>query len=165
MPKRHPEFERLILPHLDAAYNVARWLAGDPVAADDIVQEAMLRALRYHQGLRGDAKPWLLRIVRNVFYARLDARRRAGEVPLDGIGPDRLPGATGTPETDLDQSQRSQALDRAISGLPEELRECLILRELEEMTYKEIAEIVEVPIGTVMSRLFRARQLITGAAL
>jgi RNA polymerase sigma-70 factor (ECF subfamily) len=164
VPKKDLEFERLILPHLDAAYNVARWLAADAAAADDIVQEAMLRALRFHQGLRGDAKPWLLRIVRNVFYARVEARRQAREVPLDGLDPDGVPHEPRNPETYLDQTERSQALNTALAALPEDLRECLVLRELEEMTYKEIADIVGVPIGTVMSRLFRARQLMMGAA-
>ena len=167
MPQQASEFERLVLPHLDAAYNVARWLARDAAAADDIVQEAMLRALRFHTGLRGDAKPWLLQIVRNVAYARTGSRRRAAEIPLDDAHPDGPHAQADTaddPEAALHRRERYHALDRALAALPHELRECVVLRELEDMSYKEIAQIAGVPIGTVMSRLFRARQLLLGAA-
>lgn len=166
----HPPsaFELLVLPHLDAAYNLARWLARDAAAADDIVQEAMLRALRFHSGLRGDAKPWLLQIVRNVAYARTASRRGAAEVPLDdaakGTWPDGPVDPADDPEAALHRRERCHALDQALAALPDELRECLVLRELEDMNYKEIAQIVGIPIGTVMSRLFRARQLLLGAA-
>ena len=160
----HEEFERRVLPHLDAAYNLARWLMRDPAAAEDVVQEAMVRALRFHAGLRGDARPWLLQIVRNVAYAAIAARRSAAEVPL----PDRdtaLPPDPGeTPEAALTRAEGTARLDTALAALPAELRECLVLRELEEMSYKEIAEVVGVPIGTVMSRLFRARRELLGAA-
>ena len=159
MPPHVSEFERLVLPHLDAAYNLARWLAGDGASADDVVQEAMLRALRFHAGLRGNAKPWLLQIVRNVAYARTASRRRAAEIPL----PEEAADHADDPEAALGRRERCQSLDAALAALPDELRECLVLRELEEMSYKEIAQITGVPIGTVMSRLFRARQLLIGA--
>jgi RNA polymerase sigma-70 factor (ECF subfamily) len=167
VPDRASAFERLVLPHLDAAYNLARWLAPDAAAADDIVQEAMLRALRFHAGLRGEAKPWLLQIVRNVAYARGVSRRRAGEVALDDSGSGGAASQADPaddPEAALERRERCLALDQALAALPDELRECVVLRELEEMSYKEIAQITLVPIGTVMSRLFRARQLLMGGA-
>jgi RNA polymerase sigma-70 factor (ECF subfamily) len=150
------EFERRVLPHLDAAYNLARWLVREPAAAEDVVQEALLRALRFYPGLRGEPKPWLLQIVRNVAYAGSATRRRAAEVPLD----DRLdpPDPGVGPELALARAQDAERLDRALAALPTELRECLVLRELEEMSYKEIALVTSVPIGTVMSRLWRARR-------
>lgn len=158
---RHPpsEFELRVLPHLDAAYNLARWLVRDRAAAEDVVQEAMLRALRFHAGRRGEARPWLLQIVRNVAYATLAARQ--AEMPL----PDSRaaePTDPGDPETILGDQQDRQRLDRALAALPLELRECLVLRELEELSYREIAEVTGVPIGTVMSRLWRARQQLLG---
>ena len=165
MPHQATAFETLVLPHLDAACNLARWLALDPAAADDIVQEAMLRALRFHAGLRGDAKPWLLRIVRNVAYARAASRRRAAETPFDDAHPEGWTDGALNPEAALDKRERCHALDRALAALPDDLRECLVLKELEGMSYKEIAHIAGVPIGTVMSRLFRARQLLLGVAL
>jgi RNA polymerase sigma-70 factor (ECF subfamily) len=153
------EFERRILPHLDAAYNLARWLVRDPASAEDIVQEAMLRALRYHAGLRGEAKPWLLQIVRNVAYAALAGRRKAAEVPFDDDMPEPSDPADD-PEVALTRQQDRTRLDRALAALPDELRECLVLRELEDLSYKEIAQVTGVAIGTVMSRLWRARRAI-----
>jgi RNA polymerase sigma-70 factor (ECF subfamily) len=152
------EFERRVLPHLDAAYNLARWLVRDPASAEDVVQEAMLRALRYHAGLRGDAKPWLLQIVRNVAYAGIAARRKAAEMPLDENAASAPADTAGDPEMALARQQQRRHLDDALAALPDELRECLVLRELEEMSYKEIAQVTGVAIGTVMSRLWRARR-------
>ena len=157
MAQEPSEFERRILPHLDAAYNLARWLVRDPASAEDIVQEAMLRALRYHAGLRGEAKPWLLQIVRNVAYAALAGRRKAAEVPLDDDMPEPSDPADD-PEAALNRQQDQTRLDRALAALPDELRECLVLRELEDLSYKEIAQVTGVAIGTVMSRLWRARR-------
>nr|WP_321984144.1 sigma-70 family RNA polymerase sigma factor [uncultured Lichenicoccus sp.] len=168
MPLQPVPFEQLVLPHLDSAYNLARWLAGSAVSADDIVQEALLRALQYQDSLRGEPKPWLLRIVRNVAYAMMTANRRGADVSLDDVpyaGKFDCIDQSDTPEMALHSREQSQALDRAVAALPDELRECLILRELEDMTYKEIAHVTGVPIGTVMSRLFRARRLMLGAAL
>jgi RNA polymerase sigma-70 factor (ECF subfamily) len=161
------EFERRVLPHLDAAYNLARWLVRDPAAAEDVVQEAMLRALRYHAGLRGEAKPWLLQIVRNVAYAAIAARRKAAEVPFDGsdtVCPTDPVDPSADPEAALARHQDLHHLNRALAALPEELRECLVLRELEELSYKEIAQVTGIAIGTVMSRLWRARKALLEAA-
>jgi len=165
--KLHSEFERVVLPHLDAAYNLARWLVRDPVAAEDTVQEAMLRALQYHAGLRGDAKPWLLQIVRNVAYAVLAARSQAAKQMSDCDDPawSSDPADTAdTPEAALARDENRHHLDRSLAALPAELRECLVLREFEELTYKEIAQVTGVAIGTVMSRLWRARQALMAMA-
>ena len=158
------EFERQVLPHLNAAYNLARWLVRDPGTAEDVVQEAMLRALRYHAGLRGDAKPWLLQIVRNVAYGMIATRRRAAEAPLDGDDRPDQPDPADDPEAALARRQDRHHLDEALAALPDDLRECLVLRELEELSYKEIAQVTGVAIGTVMSRLWRARQALMVAA-
>ena len=154
-------FEQAILPHLDAAYNLARWLVRDPAAAEDIVQDAVLRALQYFASFRGgDGRAWLLQIVRNTAWSTLRARRAGTEVPLgedDGPGmdvPDPAPG----PEATLARRQDLARLEAALAALPVELRECLVLCELEQLSYKDIARITQVPIGTVMSRLWRARR-------
>ncbi len=156
------EFERQVLPHLDAAYNLARWLVREPAVADDVVQEAFLRALRYHAGLRGEAKPWLLRIVRNVAYGTLTARRTAAETSVvleDENGP---VDPASDPEAALERKQALDCLDGRLAALPAEFRECLVLRELEALSYREIAEVTGVAIGTVMSRLWRARRALVG---
>jgi RNA polymerase sigma-70 factor (ECF subfamily) len=164
-----PGFEQVALPHLDAAYNLARWLVRDPVLAEDVVQDAMLRALTYFRSFRGgSARAWLLQIVRNTAFTRLAELRGASvrEVTLD-TGPDSValavPDPGEGPEAELAGRQATQALHRALAALPPDLRECLVLRELEECSYKEIARIVGVPIGTVMSRLWRARQALMQA--
>ncbi|MCK8784558.1 sigma-70 family RNA polymerase sigma factor [Roseomonas sp. NAR14] len=173
MPPTASEFERDVLPHLDAAYNLARWLVRDPAVAEDVVQEALLRALRYQDGRRGAVRPWLLRIVRNAAYAAIGARRRLAEVPLEGeavAAPpappfgDALGDAPGDPEAAFARRQALERLDGALAALPEELRECLVLRELEELSYREIAQVTGVAIGTVMSRLWRARRALLAAA-
>ena len=160
-----PTFEQAILPHLDAAYNLARWLARDPSTAEDIVQDAVLRGLRHFATFRGeDGRAWLLQIVRNTAYTTLKARRpdvSLDSVPRDddgaGVGLD-VPDPGPNPEAALAQRQALARLDAALAALPIELRECLVLCELEQLSYKEIARITQVPIGTVMSRLWRARQ-------
>ncbi|MBV9653145.1 MAG: sigma-70 family RNA polymerase sigma factor [Acetobacteraceae bacterium] len=161
------EFERVVLPHLDAAHNLARWLVADATLAEDIVQDAALRAFSYFSSYRGgDAKAWLLRIVRNLAYTALDARRRAGTTSLDdgttADGEDhpamQVPDAADDPEASLARREGFARLDRALATLPADLRECLVLRELEELSYKEVAQVTGVPVGTVMSRLWRARQ-------
>ncbi len=164
LPHEPSEFERRVLPHLDAAYNLARWLVRDPAAAEDVVQEAMLRALRYHAGLRGEAKPWLLQIVRNVAYAAIATRRKAAEVPFDGDDTVHPVDPSADPEAALARHQDLHHLDLALAALPAELRECLVLRELEELSYKEIAQVTGIAIGTVMSRLWRARRALLEAA-
>ena len=160
MDNRRQRFEAQALPHLDAAYNLARWLARSPGDADDIVQEAMLRAWRAFDGVRGgDIKPWLLTIVRNCWRTvGADTRRRAHS-PLPQ-GDNVLVSAEADPETSAAAASERRKLNEAVALLPDEFRETLILREIEDMSYREIAELTGVPIGTVMSRLARARALL-----
>lgn len=151
------------MTHLDAANNLARWLTRDAAAADDVVQDAMLRAYRAFDGFRGeDAKPWLLAIVRNCYRTALDQNRRRAQVPLpdaDNKGPEIVADAPD-PEKSAISSNLSRKLDELIATLPVEFRETLILREMEDLSYREIAEVTAAPIGTVMSRLARARALL-----
>ncbi|HTQ13036.1 MAG TPA: sigma-70 family RNA polymerase sigma factor [Rhizomicrobium sp.] len=160
MDERRRRFEAQALPHLDAAYNLARWLA--PAHADDIVQDAMLRAFRSFDGFRGaDARPWLFAIVRNCARDHAGRARGRAQVPLpgeeDGAAlPDPAPG----PEQQAAGASERRRLDAAIAALPEEFRTVLILRELEELSYREIALALDVPVGTVMSRLSRARAML-----
>ena len=164
---RHGDFARVMLPHLDAAYNLARWLVRDPSIAEDVVQDAYERACKYFAAFRGgSARAWLLQIVRNAAYSALTAQRRRMEVSLsggtraddeDGVDMD-IPDSRPGPEATLAQRQNLAALDEVLNALPIAWRECLILREVESLSYKEIARIMDVPIGTVMSRLARARQ-------
>jgi RNA polymerase sigma-70 factor (ECF subfamily) len=165
------DFEQVVLPHLDAAYNLARWLVRDPSLAEDVVQDAVVRAWKYFGSFRGETgRPWLLQIVRNTAYSSLKAQRREMEVSLSGTGnledegfdielPDPRPG----PEATLAHRQGIAALDAALNALPAALRECLVLREIEQLSYKQIARIAGVPIGTVMSRLARAREALRSA--
>ena len=163
-PPEAASFERDVLPHLDAAHNLARWLVGDASLAQDVVQDAVMRAFGYFATYRGgDPRAWLLRIVRNVAYGALAARKRAGTVSLDGAGPDagdahpalQVADPAHDPEAALGHCEGLGQLEQALAALPAELRECLVLRELEELSYKEIGDVVGAPIGTVMSRLWR----------
>jgi RNA polymerase sigma-70 factor (ECF subfamily) len=147
-------FEQMVLPHLDAAYNLARWLTRNDHDADDVVQEAMLRAFRHFDSLRGDARPWLLAVVRNACFSWLQANRPADVEPLDDVADDSLPG----PEAAVARSVDRRLLNEAIAALPVQFREVLVLRELEDLAYRDIARIAGIPIGTVMSRLARARR-------
>lgn len=155
---RADRFRDMMLPHMDAAYNFARYLARDPVAAEDIVQDAFLRAFRAFDSWRGEAaKAWLLAIVRNAFVDWVKANRRelvTADIEDVNIDPD-------TPESLLLQARDVAMLRTTVERLPEPFREALVLRELEELSYKEIALITAVPIGTVMSRLARARQMLS----
>ena len=162
---RTRQFEAAALPHLNTAYNLARWLLRDEHNAQDAVQEAYLRAFRYFDGFRGgDARPWLLAIVRKTCFTWL-ARNHPAEV-RGGYDEDQDCAPAWDAPTPLDPE--AQALDKAtrdsvnqaIAELPLPFREALVLRELEELSYKEIAAIVGAPIGTVMSRLSRARALL-----
>jgi len=165
-------FEAAVLPHLDAGYNLARWLCRDSDLAQDIVQEATLRAFRFFASHRGgDARPWYLRIVRNTFISG-HARDGSGTVILMSVleGEDggslleQVASPDDDPETALARLQDRGMMDRLIERLPVDYREVIVLRELEELSYKEIAEVAQIPIGTVMSRLARARrQLIAWA--
>jgi RNA polymerase sigma-70 factor (ECF subfamily) len=151
------QFDRLVMPHLDAAYNLARWLAGNDQDAEDIAQEACMRAFRFVGGCRNsDGRAWLLTIVRNTAYSWLKKNRAQPVVSIDdhelaGIEDQScVAGSFHSADTD--------ALRAALETLPLEFREALVLRELEGLSYKEIAEVAEVPVGTVMSRLARARR-------
>jgi RNA polymerase sigma factor (sigma-70 family) len=162
MDDRRGRFEAQVLPHLDAAYRYARWLSGSPGDADDVVQEALLRAYRGFDGLRNaDARAWLLTIVRNCHASAMKQRQRRGFVPLpDEHDPEegsRMIATTPGPETIAISQDEGRALARLLAGLPEPHREVLVLREIEELDYREIAAVTNVPIGTVMSRLARAR--------
>ena len=156
-------FERLVLPHADSAYNLARWLMRNDVDAEDVMQEALLRAYRYVDGFDGEnPRAWLLSIVRNAGFSWLKRNRPRDMVALgDDSESTVVPLWSSEPVADdllLERQADRALLDRLIEALPAEGREVLVLRELEEFSYKEIAEVIGVPIGTVMSRLARARQ-------
>ena len=157
---RHGDFEQVVLPHLDAAYNLARWLTRNDHDAQDVAQEAVLRAYRFFDGLRGEPRPWLLAIVRNSCFTWLAANRPAETVGLEDGAVDLLPSEEDGPEVQAARNFDRRMLNDAIAGLPAQFREVLILRELEDLSYKDIARIADVPIGTVMSRLARARRLL-----
>src|ERR1044072_5506601 len=159
-----PDFQELAATHLESAYNLARWLVRDPALADDVVQDAMLRALRYYHGFRGEnARAWLLQIVRNVALTRLKSDSATAATDSTGDAEPTEVAHDG-PETALMRRDDQRLLHELLTGLPVELRECLILREIEELSYKEIARIVDAPIGTVMSRLWRGRKVLVKAA-
>jgi RNA polymerase sigma-70 factor (ECF subfamily) len=150
-------FERAVLPHLDAAYNLARWLVRNDDDAEDLAQEAFLRAFKFFGGFHGgNSRAWLLTIVRNTCYTWLQ-QNRAHEV-LTLFDEELHSVQDANPETILLESVDRQMLRQALEELPVEFREVVILRELEGLSYKEIANIVDVPVGTVMSRLARARK-------
>lgn len=152
-------FEVLVLPHLGAAYNLARWTLRDPVAAEDVVQEASIRALRYFGGMRGEnPKAWFLAIVRRCCFDRLDEVRSRNDLLADEDRTDEIDEAG--PEHLAHLRDRADSLRAAIEALAPGYREVIILRELEDLSYKEIARIADIPIGTVMSRLARARSLL-----
>ena len=151
-------FEQVMLPHLGAAYNLARWLTRDEHEAEDIVQESYLRALRFFGGFRGsDGRAWLLTVVRNTCFSWMKTVRAHALPPFDEM--------TYSPECEaLEPSQlferqaNVEEVRSAVEQLPVEFREVLVLRELEGMSYKEIAAVIDIPMGTVMSRLTRARR-------
>jgi RNA polymerase sigma-70 factor (ECF subfamily) len=160
---RLARFEKSVLPHLDAAYNLARWLTRNDHDAQDVVQEAYLRAFRSFDGFRGDnARPWLLAIVRNTCYTWLKQHRRAEvEVPYD----DEMHGGEDSaldvnPEAILARRDDVRLVDEALQQLPVGYREVVVLRDIEDLSYKEIALVAGLPIGTVMSRLARGRRLL-----
>jgi RNA polymerase sigma-70 factor (ECF subfamily) len=162
-------FEQQALPHLDAAYSLAFWLMRDRADAEDVVQDAYIRALRGFDGFRGDAiRPWLLAIVRNVAWRALAVRRRAinNVIPIesayarageDDPGPMDIPSDEPSAEARLIEAGDRTLLTRALDAMTPLFREALVLREIEEMSYAEIAAVLGIPQGTVMSRLSRAR--------
>ncbi len=168
--ERAAAFEAAVLPHLDAAYTLARYLTRRGDAAEDIVQEAILRAYRSFESQRGDnVRAWLLAIVRNCF---LTWKAREGERPGDRSFNDEgelgsKAGLNGqdneTPESILIQQEVSSSIRSLVEGLPHLYREVLVLRDIEDMSYREIADVTGVPIGTVMSRLARARKIFAAA--
>jgi RNA polymerase sigma-70 factor, ECF subfamily len=170
-PLSNDTFEAAMLPHLDAAHNLARWLMRDAASAEDVLQEAMLRALTYFPSFKGvNSRGWLLQIVRNTAYASMSLNRGVDLVPLTNTRDEptdivaQLTSGDDDPETSLIKSQERERVRQMIAALPIELRETLVLRELEELSYKEIADVTHAPIGTVMSRLWRARRLLARAA-
>jgi len=159
MDDRRRRFEQFVLPHLDAATNHARWLARNNPEADDIVQDAMLRAFRSFDSFRGDnAKPWLLTIVRNCYRNAIGVSKRFTALPEHHA--ETAPDPTPDAESEILRRGEAADLAAALQALPVEFRETLILREMEEMRYRDIAAVTGVPIGTVMSRLARARALL-----
>jgi len=152
-------FEEIALPHLSAAYNLARWLVHNDQDAEDVVQEAYLRAFKYFGGYRGgEGRTWLLTIVRNTSYSWLQ-RNRAREL-TDSIDETEEEVAIdfSNPESQLLENIDARMVREALAELPVEFREVMVMRELEELSYKEIATVADLPIGTVMSRLARGRK-------
>ncbi len=162
MADKRARFEAQVLPHLEAAYRFAHWLSRSPGDADDVVQEAFLRAFRGFDSLRGtDVKAWLLAIVRNCHATAHRQQQRRAFVPLpeeyDAQDGHAMISSTPTPESASIGWDQERTLGKLMAELPEEHREVLVLREIEDMDYREIARIANIPIGTVMSRLARAR--------
>ncbi|MGO4158422.1 RNA polymerase sigma factor [Cupriavidus sp. YAF13] len=168
-------FDDLVLPHLDAAYNLARWLSGSPMEADDVVQEACLRAFCFFDSFRGDQpRAWLLAIVRNTWFTAWRKRHQPGQAEsadyddahFDGEPlPGWQDGHGDSPEQWLLRAEDIRLLHVALERLPLAFREVLVLRELEDLPYRDIATVADIPLGTVMSRLARARKLLAAAVL
>jgi len=155
----HGAFEEVVLPHLDAAFNYARWLTKSDADAEDVVQDAIVRALRFFSSLRNDdARAWLLTIVRNTWYARVSKVGHADQHAVFDDMKDERPDEQLNPEALMIQRQAVERVRRAIEELPVDFREVIVLRELEGLSYKEIAAVIAAPIGTVMSRLARGRE-------
>ncbi|HVH66845.1 MAG TPA: sigma-70 family RNA polymerase sigma factor [Gemmatimonadales bacterium] len=161
-PNELERFERMVLPHLDSAYTVARYLTRDDDDAQDVVQDAYLRALKYFSGFRGDdagsARAWLLAIVRNTAYTWRHRQRDAALATEFDEEHHSAAVAGEHPAAALDRTAARESLHQALDRLPSEFREVIVLRELEGLSYKEISDVAAVPVGTVMSRLSRARR-------
>lgn len=167
MTDKRTEFERLVMPHAAAAYNLARWMLRHAQDAEDVVQDSFLRAFRaFDQHASGNGRAWLLTIVRNVALTRIGRGRAHAKVVvlqdvLDGREQDAgvaLADPAPGPEAELSAKDDRQRVWRALAALPQTYREVIILREFDELSYQEIADVIGVPIGTVMSRLGRARE-------
>lgn len=156
-------FDTIVVPHLDAGYRLARWLMRNEHDAEDVVQEASLRALRYFRTFAGgDGRAWFLRIVRNTCYGW---RRHGDQAPTDSFDEEQHSSARpqSDPETLLLQTDDATLLARALGRLPDRFHRLLVLRELEGLSYRELSDVIGIPIGTVMSRLSRARQALRSA--
>jgi len=168
---KRERFDQILSMHLDAAYDLARWLTRDEPNAQDVVQEACLRAFKFLDGFRGgNARSWLLAIVRNTYYSWLEKHRsQALNVTLDEeyLDGDESALHNGHHEdsNDIDRVLREadcrRIINEGLEKIPAEFREAIVLRELEDMSYKEIAVVMNVPLGTVMSRLARGRKLLS----
>jgi len=158
---KNRRFEEIALPHLSAAYNLARWLTRNDHDAEDMVQEAYLRAFKFFDSFRGeDGRAWLLAIVRNTCYSWLKQNRVQ---ELNDSFDEQVHAeadSSGDPQVSMLQNADKRLLDSALEALPLEFREILIMRELEDLSYKEIATVADIPLGTVMSRLARARDML-----
>jgi RNA polymerase sigma-70 factor (ECF subfamily) len=153
------EFDRVALPHFDAAYNLARWLTRHDQDAEDVVQEAYMRAYQFFHSFHGDTgRAWLLQIVRNTCYTWLAKNRESRPSTATPEMLDAVASSGANPTALIERNEDREMLMQAVDRLPVEFREVIVLRELEELSYKEIARIAEIPIGTVMSRLARARE-------
>jgi len=158
-PQELERFTECVLPYLDAAHNLAHYLLRDPYEAEDAVQEAFLRAIRHFDGFRGvDGRAWLLSIVRNACFTQLRRRRSGGDKVEFDEEMHSLEKEESEPEADLSSTIAAESVREALSQLAVEFREVMVLRELEGLSYKEIAQVAGVPMGTVMSRLARGRK-------
>ena len=154
-------FTNTIIPHLDAAYNLARWLARNEYDAEDIVQDSFVRAYSYFNSFSGNnGKAWMLAIVRNTFYTWHQKQQVRQSIEVSGELPDDQITYEQTPDIELETKDKQEAVRSALHALPPEFREVIILRELESMSYKEIASMIRIPIGTVMSRIARGREML-----
>lgn len=161
-PQEQARFEQTVLPHLDAAFNLARWLLRNRADAEDAAQEALLRAYRFFPGYQGgDARAWLLRIVRNTCYSWLEKNRPMEA--MEEFDEELHRSSPATPEALAIAGDNQEKLRRALESLPPRFREVIVLRELEGCSYREIAAITSIPIGTVMSALARARRRLQGS--
>ena len=172
-PIDEKRFDTVVIVHLDAAYNLANWLTRDEREAEDLVQEACLRAFKFLDSFRGgNSRAWLLAIVRNTYYSGLKKNRsQTLNVPLSEDGAQIDDAAYGVWEATegegvdrgLEREDARRIVSQALNRLPEEFREIIVLRELEDLSYQDIARIAQIPLGTVMSRLSRARKLLSQA--
>jgi RNA polymerase sigma-70 factor (ECF subfamily) len=168
LPHRVDSFEAMVLPHMRAGYNLARWLLRNDHDAEDVTQEAIVRAFRFFDGFTGDnPRAWLLTVVRNSAYTFLQ-QNRARELGTEFdevLHSEPAPNghASETPEVLVLRSAQQRVLNEAVEALPVEFREVFVLREMEGLSYKEIADVARIPIGTVMSRLSRARRQLRAA--